>query len=297
MLIAAALLPLLLSAAPDATPQPPRRSADEFRLWRVDRARRLNSGDGWTTLVGLHWLKDGAFTAGSAPGNAIALPDSAPPLAGTFHVKGRTVRFVPKRGVEVSRGGAPFAAGELRTDARGPADVLHLGFIRLSVVERNGRLAVRVRDTQVSARMVIQDALACFPHNPEWRRTARWELAGAPRTLKVHNAAGYVEELPSPGTAVFSVGGKEFRLDAVQEHGSTELLFPFTDETSGDSTFAAGRYVVAPLPDGGTVVLDFNMAFSPPNAFTRFATCPLPPPHNRLALRVEAGERAPPPIP
>ncbi|HEX3581219.1 MAG TPA: DUF1684 domain-containing protein, partial [Thermoanaerobaculia bacterium] len=28
----------------------------------------------------------------------------------------------------------------------------------------------------------------------------------------------------------------------------------------------------------------------PPCAFTQFATCPLPPPQNRLPFRIEAGE-------
>ena len=39
------------------------------------------------------------------------------------------------------------------------------------------------------------------------------------------------------------------------------------------------------------MVVDFNKAYNPPCAFTAYATCPLPPPQNRLALRVEAGEK------
>jgi uncharacterized protein (DUF1684 family) len=40
------------------------------------------------------------------------------------------------------------------------------------------------------------------------------------------------------------------------------------------------------------VVLDFNLAYNPPCVFSPYATCPLPPPQNRLALRIEAGERS-----
>jgi uncharacterized protein (DUF1684 family) len=38
-------------------------------------------------------------------------------------------------------------------------------------------------------------------------------------------------------------------------------------------------------------VLDFNKAYTPPCAFTPYATCPLPPPQNRLSTSIESGER------
>jgi uncharacterized protein (DUF1684 family) len=45
------------------------------------------------------------------------------------------------------------------------------------------------------------------------------------------------------------------------------------------------------MPKDGRVTLDFNKAYSPPCAFTPFATCPLPPKQNRLPVRIEAGEK------
>ena len=66
----------------------------------------------------------------------------------------------------------------------------------------------------------------------------------------------------------------------------------FADPTNAHETYGAGRYLYTRKPDAtGTVIVDFNRSYSPPCAFTPFATCPLPPPQNRLALRVEAGER------
>jgi uncharacterized protein (DUF1684 family) len=41
------------------------------------------------------------------------------------------------------------------------------------------------------------------------------------------------------------------------------------------------------------VALDFNRATNLPCAYTNFATCPLPPPENRLSIAVEAGEQLP----
>jgi uncharacterized protein (DUF1684 family) len=70
----------------------------------------------------------------------------------------------------------------------------------------------------------------------------------------------------------------------------------FRDETSGVSTYAACRTlrIGAPGPDG-TVVIDFNRATNLPCAYTEFATCPLPPPENRLPIAIEAGEQIPTP--
>ena len=47
-----------------------------------------------------------------------------------------------------------------------------------------------------------------------------------------------------------------------------------------------------PGPDG-QVVLDFNHATNLPCAYTDLATCPLPPPENRLPVAIEAGEKIP----
>ncbi|HEV7715336.1 MAG TPA: DUF1684 domain-containing protein, partial [Steroidobacteraceae bacterium] len=98
--------------------------------------------------------------------------------------------------------------------------------------------------------------------------------------------------MESPGAVVFTRGGKEWRLDTVlEEPDAQELFVMFADSTSGKETYGAGRFMYPPLPKNGIVRLDFNKAYNPPCAFNDFATCPLPPWQNRLALRVEAGEK------
>jgi uncharacterized protein (DUF1684 family) len=64
----------------------------------------------------------------------------------------------------------------------------------------------------------------------------------------------------------------------------------FSDLTSGKQTYPAGRFLYSDLPKNGKIVLDFNNAHNPPCAFTRYATCPLPPKQNRLPVSIEAGE-------
>ena len=68
------------------------------------------------------------------------------------------------------------------------------------------------------------------------------------------------------------------------------LFFIFKDLTSKTETYQAGRMLNTPLPKDGKVVLDFNRSYNPPCTFTPYATCPLPPKENNLAVRIEAGE-------
>ena len=85
----------------------------------------------------------------------------------------------------------------------------------------------------------------------------------------------------------------EHRIEAVYEDGSRKRLFLlFRDATSGTESYGLGRFVYAPLPDErGRLTIDFNLAMLPGCAFTVFATCPIPPKENRLAIPVRAGER------
>ncbi|MFP5374776.1 MAG: DUF1684 domain-containing protein, partial [Gammaproteobacteria bacterium] len=91
---------------------------------------------------------------------------------------------------------------------------------------------------------------------------------------------------------VFERDGAEYRIEALDD-GSQELFLIFADRTSGHGSYPAGRYLYTPRPGAdGRMTVDFNRAYNPPCAFTAFATCPLPPPENRLDLSIEAGEKA-----
>ncbi len=84
--------------------------------------------------------------------------------------------------------------------------------------------------------------------------------------------------------------GKTVRLEPVDED-TGDLEFMFKDATSGDTTYAPGRFLDADKPKDGFIVLDFNQAYNPPCAYIAYATCPLPPKQNTLAVAIEAGEK------
>lgn len=268
----------------------------EIEKWRAAREQRLKADGGWLTVSGLFWLKDGANTVGSAKGSDVRLPPSAPARAGVIDfAPGGKATLRPEPGVRIESAGKPVgAAMELRADtAEGGPDVLVMGPVSLQVIERGGRYGVRMKDNEAERRRSFA-GLKWYPVNEAYRVTARFVTHATPRTIPIANVLGQVDALASPGYAVFTLGGTEVRLHPVLEApDAKELFFIFKDATSGKDTYPAGRYLYTPLAKDGTLVLDFNKAYSPPCAFTPYATCPLPPPQNRLKIRIEAGEKKP----
>ena len=271
-----------------AAPQTP--SADleaQTQAWHQKRLERLRAEDGWLTLVNLHWLEEGDTVAGSAEAAALRLPASAPPRLGTFTRRGLEVRFAPAKGVEITSGGKPFSGTTVRTDVAGEPDVLRHGTLQLLAIVRGNRVAIRVRDSAAETRRDFR-GIPRFPARADWRKDARFERAASGRTVSVPNVLGEVEDVPLAGTATFSHEGQEYRLEATRE--GDKLFFVFGDLTNRRETYGAGRFLYTDEPVEGRVILDFNRAYNPPCAFTPYATCPLPPRQNKLAIRVDAGE-------
>jgi uncharacterized protein (DUF1684 family) len=285
---------LLAGLAGTAIPAdaPPLAYQAEIEAWRGQRETRLRAEGGWLSLAGLFWLQPGANTLGSSPGNAIVLPaGAAPPRAGVIELSGGQVSVRLDPGVAATIEGRAVTASPLRSDAGGKPDVLALGRLSMFVIERNGRLGVRVKDPESPVRTGFK-GLEWFPVDESWRVNARFVPHGRPRALELADVTGGVQKVTAPGIVQFEHGGRRFSLEPVlEEKDAKELFFIFRDQTSGRETYGAGRYLYTPLPRDGTVVIDFNKAYSPPCAFTRYATCPLPPRQNRLPVRVEAGEK------
>jgi len=277
-------------AAPAAVdPQAERTLIGE---WRAQRVAALTSEDGWLTLAGLFWLKDGDNSFGRAPSNALVLDH--PALAehcGTFTVSGRAVRFTAAPASDVTHDGQPVSSLELSADTGGHPTVLASGPLRFFVIERAGNLGVRVRDLNNPHRTGFK-GLSYFPVSSDWVFEARFEPYQPAHRIRIINILGMEQEYESPGAVVFEKDGREWRLEAVLEEPSDrELFIMFADATSGHETYGAGRFLHVPLPSAGRTRLDFNKAYNPPCALNDFATCPLPPLQNHLKLRVEAGEK------
>jgi uncharacterized protein (DUF1684 family) len=264
----------------------------EVQTWRQEREARLKADDpGWLILAGLFWLKDGPNRFGTDPAGDIVLPDgSAPAKAGVFELKAGQVSVSLLPGSSGQMGGKRVsAATAMRPDS---SDLLEMGALIFKVIDRGGRLGIRLKDKNSPVRKGFT-GLKWFAIQEDYRVEARWVSYPQPKPVKVPNVLGQTESMPSPGYAEFTLGGKLVRVDGVLEDPhAEELFFILRDQTSGKETYGAGRFLYADLPKAGKVVLDFNKAYNPPCAFTPYATCPLPPPQNWMPVRVEAGEMA-----
>ena len=290
--MAFALALLVAAIVPSAAADESYRA--EVRRWRADREARLKADGGWLTVAGLFWLKEGENRFGTDAAGDVVLPaGSAQAQAGVFTLKGERVSVSLLPGTRGRVGGkAVQGTLALRADTSGAPDVLEIGDLGMNVIERGGRYGIRLKDKNNPARKTFT-GLKWFDIDEDYRVEARWVAFPQPKPVNLPNVLGQVETLPSPGYAEFTLGGKPLRLDGVLESPQAEqLFFILRDQTSGKETYGGGRFLYSDLPKGGKVVLDFNEAYNPPCAFTDYATCPLPPPQNRMPIRVEAGELA-----
>lgn len=297
-------LACLLAVAGCKRPAPPTPTPDEAArkqavlkqyaheqfMWRGRRVIELNRADGWASLIGLHWLDPGTHRVGSDVDNGIRLA-MGPDHLGVFTVRDGVVRFVADTMVTVD--GQPSGGGVLRTDksGQGPSVLaFDAGKGLVTVIERGGRLALRVKHAGADS-LVHFAGLEYWTGGRDWQLPARFIAHPKGKTLPIANIIGTIDEIPNPGALEFQRDGKTYRLEALDE-GEGTLFLVFADRTSGHGSYGAGRFLDAPKPDAqGRVLLDFNQAYNPPCAFTPFATCPLPPPENRLDLAVQAGEK------
>ncbi len=265
------------------------RYRSEVERWRQKRERDLKADDGWLSVSGLFWLRPGETRIGSDPSNDILLPAHAPASVGTVTLAESRTVFQAAPGVTVSRNGRPFTEGELHSDADSAPDTLAVGDVKLILLKRGDRYAIRLKDNQSPLRTTFA-GLRWFPVRDEWRIQAKFVPFPTKTNLVMETIVGCSEETESPGYVTFERDGKAYKLQAAgQKNGS--LWFVFRDRTSGRTTAGGARQLYADAPQGDTVILDFNKAANLPCAYIPYATCPLAPPQNRLGLAIEAGER------
>lgn len=236
--------------------------------WHSERENYYGDPLGWVSITGLHWLTEDFETLPDLPGRWRADADAA-------YVEGiaGTERLEPVEGA--------------------PGLYVEDGERRIEVIRRTGSVALRVHDPKSSH-------LRSYHGIPTYAPSERWSVTGTftpfeqPKTV---TTGAVVEGLEHHHTAVGTIGfelaGAERQLVAFSRP-TGDLHVLFTDETSGVTTYAGARSLSVGVPNAeGALTLDFNRAANLPCSFTDFATCPVAPPENRLAVAVEAGEKNP----
>ena len=289
-ILAAVAVSVLCATAPAAEKLTPvavdAAYQQSFDKWKDELVEDLK--EEWLPLAGLFWLKPGENTVGTDAKNTIIFP-KGPAQAGSFTLQGKTVTAKFAATANATIAGKPVTAAGLQPDTSGNATEVEIGSLRLHVIVRGARIGIRVKDVASDAARQYRGPLF-FPLDLSYRVTATWLPSDGKQTVDVPNVLGDVTPTPIAGTAVFKINGQELRLTDLGGDAARELFFVFSDPTGKTNTYPGGRFLKAGPVANGTVVLDFNRAYNPPCAVTPYATCPLAPKENRLAIPIAAGE-------
>lgn len=257
--------------------------------WRAEQEADLKQEEGWLTLAGLYWLKDGKNTMGTGADCALPLPaGSAPEKVGSLILHGGNVTFEAADGVGATCKGEAVVNLAMRSDADGSPDRVTIGRLTFIVIHRGHRIGVRLWDKESRTRSDFP-GMHWFPVDEKLKVTAKFVPYEPPKPVTIMNVLGDAEPDHFVGYVTFRLEGQDCRLEALGSRAG--LFFNFKDASSGKTTYPAGRFLYTAKPENGLVTLDFNEAVNPPCAFTEFATCPLPPKDNVLGLAVLAGEK------
>ena len=284
---------VLMGCEPDLPQMDPEVHRSEIQAWQARRVEGLKAPTGWLSVIGLDWLEPGENSFGSDSSNAVVFPAVAgvPGHVGSFFLEGGEVRMEVEPGVSVTAGGEPVTSLVLYSQETRRPPTAQLASLRWQVIQRQDLIGIRLRDT-ANAAIEAFEGIESFPLSLDWRIPASFDRYDPPRVIEVPNVLGMINEQPSPGAVVFRAGGKRLRLDVTGDPQRGSLSIVFGDLTNGIETYGGGRFLTVDAPDeDGRLFIDFNSAYNPPCVFTAFATCPLPPPQNKLPVRIEAGEK------
>ena len=136
--------------------------------------------------------------------------------------------------------------------------------------------------------------LKYFPPDESFRFTSKLERFDTPKPIMIATSTGTRQAYLRYGAFTFEIEGRSLKLIAFKSAEAPyarSLFVPFSDQTSGRETYAAGRYLDLEEQGGDDYELDFNMAYNPHCAYSEEYTCPVPPAENKLPVSILAGEK------
>jgi len=277
---------LLLLFALLATDTKYDRDAEE--AWRAEREASMQEEDSWMNLAGLFWLDEGENRFGTGADMDIVLPMHATVAhAGTFTLEDGEVSYTMSRGQRAVMGDKTVNEGDLEVN-----QTLAHNNLRFVLIERGDKLAIRLRDLRAETFTEFEE-LEFYPPRRKYFIKGRFEPYDEPEEIEIGTVLGTEVIYYVPGEIKFSIDGQELTLlPTLSTLDAPRFWIMFKDQTAGQSTYGAGRFMYIDRPDeDNNVIVNFNRAYNMPCAYTPYATCPLPPGENWLSVPIEAGER------
>ena len=143
------------------------------------------------------------------------------------------------------------------------------------------------------------NGLDFFPVNEKYRVEARFVLNPDPEPFEMVTTTARRPVYVKYGDAYFTLDGKELKLEIYQSEKAKVikelkdyLFLPFMDLTNGVSSYGGGRFLDLKIPEGESIIIDFNKAYNPYCAYNHRYSCPVPPDANHLNIEIPAGVKA-----
>ncbi|MCC5942702.1 MAG: DUF1684 domain-containing protein [Balneolaceae bacterium] len=285
------LLNLCACSRSDLGPAPvPDDYEESIREWKQYRIDVLTGPTNWLRLDGIYWLNDGENSFGSGEDQDLQFPDGTiPEHAGNFYLENGVITMQVADGVTITHEGNPVQNMILFDGDERPR-VEH-GDLEWFIDTRDNRHGIRLYNKD-NPKADAFEGFPAYPLDPDWHLKAKFVPNSDSTTIVVDNVIGEEVERYSPGNIEFMIDGNVHSVIAFEANSG--LFIIVADETNRTETYHAGRYMIIPFPDENKeTVIDFNKAYNPPCAFSRFTTCQLPPQQNRLDVAITAGEKRP----
>jgi uncharacterized protein (DUF1684 family) len=268
-------------------PEPPAVDQAEYqRQYQTWLGAQQDTARESSIIVGIWALPEGETAFGADRSLPIVLPASVPSRAGVFRRAGEKLTVSPAPGVSLlgDDGQALAPSAEVPYEMR-------LASLRIFTIPMpDGRQFVSASD---DAHPLLKDfpKVQTYPVDQRWRVSARFDAFAEPKTMLIDDVRGGRMEVPAVGRLTFRIAGQEQQLTAFRFPDSPEFSVLFKDATNANTTYGY-RMIGAPVVHNSEwTVIDFNVARNPPCAYSQYTTCPLPPPENKLAVAIEAGEK------
>lgn len=266
---------------------------DDINLWKENRYKSVTSPQGWLSVEGLYWLKEGENTIGRGSHNDIVLENLGLNEAGVFTLENGHLKLKPKHEAFMDSKMKPELDGTILHDGEGAPTVMNIDAYYMHVLKRGDRYGLRVKNTLAEKRFNFPE-IPTYDIDANFVKYAKFVKAPIAQEMKIETVIGVDAEFKVAGYLEFLHEGRLKKLTAFE--GTSRYFFViFKDETTGTETFGGGRFldVKTEMDENQILKLDFNKAYNPPCAFSDYATCPLPPLENQLDFSVRAGEKLP----
>lgn len=174
--------------------------------------------------------------------------------------------------------------------------VSHQDEIATWQAELNAHYADSAQSPLKEADRMEFESLDFFPIDSTYRVVAKFKRAKKAKPFKMKTTTKRRPVYETYGTATFRLNGKKVVLPIYQNHRlrslpmyKDHLFLPFTDLTNGGESYGGGRFLDLSIPEGNTIVIDFNKAYNPYCLYNEKYSCPVPPSENHVDLEIKAG--------